>query len=46
MKNLTRLFSEKVNNVSDFEFHLKNVFTYHVLAEFFAQGFGVWNKME
>jgi hypothetical protein len=46
MKNLARFFSEKVDNVSDFEFHLKNRITFHVLAEFFAQGFGGWNKME
>jgi hypothetical protein len=46
MKNLARFFLKKVDNVSDFVFHLKNVFAFHVLAEFFAQGFGVWNKME
>jgi hypothetical protein len=28
-----RFFSKKVVNVSDFGFHLKNVFMFHVLAE-------------
>ena len=46
MKNLARFFSEKVDSVSDFEFHLKKRFMFHVLAEFFAQGFEVWNEME
>jgi hypothetical protein len=46
MKNLARFFSEKVDNVSGFDFHLKNRITFHVLAEFFAQGFEVWNEME
>jgi hypothetical protein len=35
MKNLARFFLEKVDNVSDFDFHLKNAITFHVLAEIF-----------
>jgi hypothetical protein len=46
MKNLARFFLKKVDNVSYFEFHLKNAIAFHVLAEFFAQHFWVWNEME
>ena len=35
MKNLARFFQKKVDNVSDFDFHLKNAIMFHVLAEFF-----------
>jgi len=37
MKFFARFFQKKVNNVSDFMFHLKNVFAFHVLAEFFLE---------
>jgi hypothetical protein len=46
MKFFARFFQKKVDNVSYFGFHLKKAIMFHVLAEFFAQGFGVWNKME
>ncbi len=44
MKNLARFFLKKVNNVSDFVFHLKKAITFHVLAEFFLKSFERQNK--
>ena len=37
MKFFARFFQKKVDNVSDFDFHLKNAITFHVLAEFFLE---------
>ena len=42
MKNLARFFLKKVDNVSDFDFHLKNAIMFHVLAEIFLEKSKFW----